>query len=307
MTGPLDADGAAELAIVERSGWPESRHLGAAVLVDADGAVVSSLGDPGALIYPRSALKLVQATAVELLGVVFDEEGTVLSAASHAGTPAHVAVVERMLAGAGLDASALRCPADWPGDAAARRAASEPLRITMNCSGKHAGFLAACAAHGWDTAGYLDPAHPVQRHVVETLERTAGERIAHLGVDGCGAPVPVLSLAGLARSASHTARAGTTLGDAILRHPWAIDGPGRSNTLTIERTGLVAKLGAEGVLVLVTPGGEAVAVKALDGAHRATTPVALELFVREGLLAREIADDALAAIADPWTHLRLAF
>ncbi|MFT4284729.1 MAG: asparaginase, partial [Protaetiibacter sp.] len=96
-------------------------------------------------------------------------------------------------------------------------------------------------------------------------------------------------------------------GDAILRHPWALDGPGRSNTVTIERTGLVAKLGAEGVLVLVAPGGEAVAVKALDGAHRATTPVGLELLVREGLLPRETADETLAALADPWTTLRVAF
>ncbi len=307
MTRPLDPSSSVELALVERSGLPESRHLGAAVLVDADGAVVRALGDAGALIYPRSTLKLAQATAVELLGVVLDEEQTVLSAASHAGTPAHVAVVERMLAAAGLDERALGCPADWPRDAAARRAATEPRRITMNCSGKHAGFLAACVAHGWDLEAYLDPEHPLQRHVLETVERVAGERIAHVGVDGCGAPLPTLSLAGLARAASHTARAGTTLGDAIRRHPWAIDGPGRSNTVTIERTGLVAKLGAEGVLVLVTPAGEAVAVKVLDGAHRATTPVALELLVGAGLLSRELADDTLEAIADPWTTLRVAF
>ncbi|QNO38550.1 asparaginase [Protaetiibacter sp. SSC-01] len=307
MTHPLDAAGSVELALVERSAVPESRHLGAAVLVDADGSVVRALGDSDALIYPRSTLKLAQATAVELLGVVFDEEQTVLSAASHAGTPAHVAVVERMLEGAGLDEDALGCPADWPGDAAARRAASGPRRITMNCSGKHAGFLAACVERGWDTADYLDTRHPVQQQVLTTVEALASETIRHVGVDGCGAPIPTLSLTGLARVASRTARGGTNLGDAIRRHPWAIDGPGRANTVTIERTGLVAKLGAEGVLVLVTPGGEAVAVKSLDGAHRATTPVGLELLVREGLLAREVADDTLAALADPWTTLRVAF
>jgi len=306
VTSPLDAAGSVELAVVERSGWAESRHLGAAVLVDADGALVRTLGDPSALIYPRSSLKLVQATAVELLGVVFDPEETVLSAASHAGTPAHVAVVERMLTGAGLDADTLRCPADWPSDPASRRAASAPAPITMNCSGKHAAFLAACAAHDWNLETYLDPTHPLQRHVLETIERTAGEHIEHVGVDGCGAPIPMLSLAGLARAASHTARAGTALGDAVRAHPWALDGPGRTNTVVIERTGLVAKLGAEGVLVVVAPGGEAVAVKSLDGAHRATTPVALELLVRENLLPREVADDALAAIADPFTRLRVA-
>src|SRR5690606_2464662 len=155
VTAALEASSSVELAIAERSGWPESRHLGAAVLVDAEGRVVRALGDPTALIYPRSTLKLVQAAAVELLGVVFDAEETVLSAASHSGTPAHVAVVERMLARAGLDASALRCPADWPSDPAARRTASGPQRITMNCSGKHAGFLAAAAARGWPLESYL--------------------------------------------------------------------------------------------------------------------------------------------------------
>jgi len=307
VSSPLDAANSAELAVVERSGWPESRHLGAAVLVDPDGAVVSAVGDSSALIYPRSALKLVQATAIELLGVVSDSPETVLTAASHAGTAAHVEVVERMLSKAGLDESHLRCPADWPSDPVSRSQAAQRRRITMNCSGKHAGFLAASAAHGWDLDSYLDPAHPVQRQVIETVERTSGERIAHLGVDGCGAPVPVLSLAGLARAASHTAREGTALGDAIRSAPWAIDGEGRANTVVIERTGLVAKLGAEGVLVLIAPGGAAVAVKSLDGAHRATTPVGLELLVREGLLAREVADDAIAAIADPFTTLRVAF
>jgi len=306
VTAALDAASSVELAVVERSGWPESRHLGAAVLVDADGRAVRALGDPTALIYPRSTLKLVQAVAVELLGVVFDAEQTVLSAASHAGTPAHVAVVERMLADAGLDASALRCPADWPGDPAARRAASAPLRITMNCSGKHAGFLAAAAAQRWPLESYLELDHPVQRHVRELTAQLAGEEPAHWGVDGCGAPVPVMSLVGLARAVSHTARAGTLLGDAIRAHPWAIDGPGRSNTVTIERTGLVAKLGAEGVLVLVTPTGESVAVKVLDGSQRATTAVGLELLVREGLLARELADETLTALA-PAAELRVSF
>ena len=307
MTAALDAASSVELAVIERSGWVESRHLGAAVLVDADGVVVRALGDPSALVYPRSTLKLVQAVAVQLLGVVFDPEQTVLSAASHAGTAAHVAVVERMLSQAGLDATALRCPADWPGDPAARRAASEPLPLTMNCSGKHAGFLAAAAAHGWPLESYLELDHPVQRQAQELTAELSGEQPAHWGVDGCGAPVPVMSLRALARAVSRTSRAGSLLGDAIRAHPWAIDGPGRANTVTIERTGLVAKLGAEGVLVLVTPAGDAVAVKSLDGAHRATTLVGLELLAREGLLTQEVADETAAVLAPAWTTVRVSF
>ncbi|WP_187265001.1 asparaginase [Homoserinibacter sp. GY 40078] len=305
MTALLDPASSVELCAVWRSEVPESRHLGAAAVVDPDGTLLASLGSPDALIYPRSTLKLVQATAVELAGVVLDQVATALTAASHAGTPRHVEVVRRILDHAGLDESSLRCPADWPADPVARRAADAPRPITMNCSGKHAGFLAACVANGWDTEGYLDPAHPMQRHVLELTSSLAGETLSTLGIDGCGAPVPLMSLVGLARAASRTARSGTALGDAIRSHPWAIDGPGRANTVTIEKTGLVAKLGAEGVLVLVTPDGASVAVKALDGSHRATTPAGLELLVREGLLARSTADAVLAEIGTP--GLRVSF
>ena len=165
----------------------------------------------------------------------------------------------------------------------------------MNCSGKHAAFLAACRHVGWPTDGYLDPAHPLQRAIVVTIEELCGERVEHTGVDGCGAPVHALSLTGLARGIGAISRRGGRLPAAILQHPWALDGPGRANTVTIEQTGLIAKLGAEGVLVLATPGGEAVAVKILDGSARVTTLVGLELLVREGLLERIAADRVLAA------------
>lgn len=298
-SAPLGLAGSVELAVIERSGVPESRHLGAAVLVDADGRVLEALGDPGALIFPRSAVKPVQATAVLRTGLDLAGEELVLAAASHAGTPAHVAVVERMLAAAGLDETALRCPADWPMDSRARTAASEPRRITMNCSGKHAAFLAAAVRGGWSTDDYLDPSHPVQVAVAETLAELAGEPVAHWGVDGCLAPTPVISLAGLARSFSRVVTSGSALPDAMRAHPWAVDGPGRENAVTIEHTGVAAKIGAEGVLVLATEGGQAVAVKTLDGAGRVRTPVGLELLVRAGLLERERADAVVALIAEP--------
>ena len=221
-----------------------------------------------------------------------------LAAASHAGTPAHVAVVERTLVGAGLGETALHCPFDWPLDAESRRAATAPRRITMNCSGKHAAFLAASLHTGWGTDNYLDPAHPMQRAIASTVEELAGERIVHTGVDGCGAPISALSLAGLARATGRAAGGDTRLASAIRRHPWALDGPGRVNTVTIEQTGLVAKLGAEGVVVLATASGEAVAVKVLDGSSRATTLIGLELLVREGLLARDLAEGVLDATRD---------
>jgi L-asparaginase II len=299
-----------ELAVLERSGEIESRHLGAAVLVDADGSILDALGDPSALIFPRSAVKPLQATAVLGTGLPLAGEELVLAAASHAGTPAHVAVVERMLASAGLDEGALQCPADWPLDGAARAAVTPPAgpgprRITMNCSGKHASFLAASVHAGWSTADYLEPAHPMQQAVATTIAEYAGERIAHWGIDGCNAPTPVISLTGLARSFGRLAASGSPLPGAIIAHPWAIDGPGRDNTVTTEETGLIAKVGAEGVLVLATTSGQSVAVKTLDGANRVRTLVGLELLVRAGLVARDRADAVLAVTLDP--GLRVAF
>jgi L-asparaginase II len=175
----------------------------------------------------------------------------------------------------------------------------------MNCSGKHAAFLSASVHAGWSTADYLEPTHPMQRAVATTMADYAGETISHWGIDGCNAPTPVISLTGLARSFGRVAASDSPLPPAILAHPWAIDGPGRENAVTIEETGLLAKVGAEGVLVLATTDGQAVAVKTLDGAIRARTMIGLELFVRAGLVPRERADLVLAATLEP--GLRVAF
>jgi L-asparaginase II len=301
----LTAAGCVELAVVERADIAESRHLGAAVLVDADGSVLESWGDAGALIFPRSAVKPLQATAVLSSGVELGGEQLALASASHAGTPAHVAVVEGMLSAVGLDEDALQCPADWPLDSAARTDATSRRRITMNCSGKHAAFLTAAVHNGWSTGEYLDPSHPVQQAVASTIEHLAGERVSHWGIDGCNAPTPVITLTGLARSFSRIVTSESPLVGAMHAHPWAIDGPGRENAVTIAETGILAKVGAEGVLVLATGTGQAVAIKTLDGANRARTAVGLDVLVRAGLLARERADAVLAVVGEP--GLRVVF
>src|SRR4051794_6486412 len=108
MPSPLSAAGCVELAVIERAGLVESRHLGAAVLVDADGSVLESWGDAGALIFPRSAVKPLQATAVLGTGAALAGEQLALATASHTGTPAHVAVVDGMLSAVGLDETALQ-------------------------------------------------------------------------------------------------------------------------------------------------------------------------------------------------------
>lgn len=297
----------AELATVERSGFVESRHFGAAVVVDASGTVIREIGDSSADVFGRSTLKLLQAIAVLRSGVDLADERLVLASASHAGTPRHVRVVHDMLDSAGLDEAALGCPPAWPTDADAafdaRAAGAGPTPITMNCSGKHAAFLLGCARNGWSLDGYLDREHPLQRLVRSTIEDFTGDAVAGVGVDGCGAPVFATTLAalatGIARVSGGTDAHSAALTAAILAHPWAIDGPGRANTVVAERLGIVAKGGAEGVMVMGTTDGTAVAVKVIDGSPRATTLVALELLVSVGAIGRADADSAIDATTNP--------
>ncbi|MES2093981.1 MAG: asparaginase [Actinomycetota bacterium] len=294
MRHPLGSAGVVELAVLSRSGLDESRHLGAAAVVSADGTIARSLGDVDALVYGRSSLKFFQAIAVLRSGVPLTGAQLVLATASHAGTAAHVRVVQELLARAGVDEDALQCPLDWPLDSAARSTASAPARITMNCSGKHAAFLLACAQNDWPTASYLDPEHPLQRLICATIEEFSGESVAHVGVDGCGAPVFATSLRALATAVGRVSAgkdpAAALLTSAVLAEPWAIDGPGRANTVVIEQLGLLTKGGAEGVIVMAAPDGTAVALKMLDGGARATTLVALGLLASVGAIAVEDAD-----------------
>ena len=205
-----------------------------------------------------------------------------------------------ILAAAGLGESDLGCPAAWPTDTATRdelvRELGQPERMRMNCSGKHATMLLACTANGWDTATYLDPGHPLQVHIREVIERLTGAKITTTAVDGCGAPVHAMSLSALARA---THRIGTSserspfalhrtagaLVRAVRENPWAIDGPGRPDTIAIEHLGVFAKGGAEGVMIMVAPNGATVALKLLDGNGRAATAIALALLTRVGALS----------------------
>lgn len=294
MSHPLDPSGVVELAVLERSGLDESRHLGAAIVISPDGSIARSLGDADAVVYGRSSLKPFQAIAVLRSGVSLDGPQLVLATASHAGTPAHVRVVRQLLARAGLGEEALQCPLDWPLDSASRAVASAPARITMNCSGKHAAFLLACVENDWPTESYLAKAHPLQQLIRETVEEFTGEPVGHVGVDGCGAPVFATSLRGLAAAVGRVSAgadpSAARLFRAVRADPWAIDGPGRANTVVIEQLGLLTKGGAEGVIVMGAADGTAVALKMLDGSARATTLVALALLASVGAISIEDAD-----------------
>ncbi|PJJ61556.1 asparaginase [Compostimonas suwonensis] len=288
-----------ELAVVERNGFVESRHAGSAVIVSADGEVLRVLGNGQAPVFPRSSMKPFQAIAVMASGVELEGAEATIATASHAGTPAHLDLVRGLLARAGLDESALACPADWPLDGASRNAliaaGGGKSPICMTCSGKHAAMLLACVQNGWSTTDYLDPRHPLQAKVRDVLERLTGDKVGHLGIDGCGTPIYGMSLTALARGVARISgsspsspfalyRSAGVLVRSVRENGWAIDGPGRANTLVVERLGVFAKWGAEGVMVMSAPNGTTVALKVLDGNTRAVTIVALRLLQDAGAL-----------------------
>ncbi len=261
------------VAIADRSGYDESVHFGAVVVLDADGTVLSSMGDPSVPIYPRSSNKPIQAEAMLRLGLRLDSRELALACASHDGTIAHLAVVERILAGAGLTAEALANTPDFPLDDLTAEgllaAGGRRTPIQMNCSGKHAAMLATCVVNGWDIDAYLDPMHPLQRALTERIAELAGG-VVHVGVDGCGAPAHVVSLIGLATGFRSIAVAQGAVWEAITTHPELVGGERRDVTRLIKLVpGLLAKDGAEGVFAAALPDGRAAAVKISDGSSRA--------------------------------------
>lgn len=290
---------AVELAVVERSGFVESRHAGSAIVLDPDGGVLTALGAVDTPILPRSSMKPMQALASVSAGASLEGAHLAVATASHSGTDRHVALVTDILTAAGLAEDALQCPPSWPGDAAARdemtRELIAPQRVRMNCSGKHAAMLLACVASGWDTAGYLDPQHPLQIHIREVVERLTGTKITATAIDGCGAPVHAMTLGALARALHRIGassesspfalhRSAGALVRAVRENPWVIHGPGQPDSIVTERLGVFAKHGAEGVMAMIAPNGTTVVLKMLDGSTRAGAVTALTLLVRAGAL-----------------------
>jgi L-asparaginase II len=278
------------LAHYVRGGFVESVHRASVAVVAPDGTTVMALGDVDSPVFPRSANKPLQVLAMVRAGLKLAPELLSLACASHSGEPFHLEGVRRILAGYGLTEADLQNTPDLPVDEQERESrirtglGKEP--IAQNCSGKHAAMLATCVVNGWDTTTYRDPAHPLQVAIAATVEELTDDPIFATAVDGCGAPVMAVTLAGLARGFGRLASAdpGTPeadVSDAIRSYPAYLGGTRRDVTALIEATpGLIAKDGAEAVYAVGLADGRGVAMKVADGCPRAK-PVILVAVLRK--------------------------
>jgi L-asparaginase II len=290
----------------------ESVHRGAWVLVDTAGAVIDGSGDPDQLVYPRSSTKSIQAlalveTAADALGVSDAEIAVAIS--SHNGETIHADAARSLLARAGNTESDLQCGPQRPAGAGND---VDPERILNNCSGKHAGMLAAASRLGDDAAAYLDPASAVQGRIAEAIMAMTGADPARVStaIDGCSAPtyrLPLAALAtGLARMANPAdlpdtrATACARITRAAAAHPELVAGTAvprfDTDVIAASEGTIFAKSGAEGVQTIgVVGGGVGFAAKIDDGNPRSVHRLALAVLDAHGHLPAEV-----AAALGPW-------
>ena len=291
------------LAEAVRGNWVENRHRGAFIIVDADGSVIASGGDVDRPVFPRSAIKSMQALAI------FDRhaidrfhhtpEELALACASHHGEDEHVGNVAHFLERMGLSVADLECGAHMPTNAKARdalRAAGrDPSPLHNNCSGKHSGMLSVALAMGVPTEGYVAREHDVQRAVRAAVEYVIGEDLTEdrCGTDGCSIPTWAAPLRAWARGfarmatgrgldAGH-AQGAQMLFDAATSHPHLVAGTGHLDTLVMEafKGRLMQKGGAEGVQCgAIRDKGWGYALKCDDGNMQASHVMVAALLLK---------------------------
>ena len=275
------------LAKVTRGDLVESLHLGHLIVLNADGSTYLSKGSPELPIYPRSAIKSLQAAAMLKAGLKVEENELAIICASHSGSQSHIDLVTKMLTSRGLSTSQLKNAVDKPlGEKEKISWGEKPAsQLAQNCSGKHAGMLITCQQNGWDMNAYLELDHPLQIAIKSEIEELSGEKVSATSVDGCGAPLFAISLIGLAKAISNLVKSKEDLYQqrvlACTKFPELVAGDGRLTTRMMRAVpGLFMKEGAEGVQVCALSDGRVIAIKIIDGSWRPVAPIVMEIFMR---------------------------
>ncbi len=304
---------------IHRGNVVESRHRVSFAVAGSDGQVLLARGKTNRPVFPRSAVKMLQAISLVETGAAdhfhLTAQELSLACASHNGEPRHVDAVTTWLEKLGLSPMDLECGAHLPSHAPSMEnllsAGDTPSALHNNCSGKHAGMLTLAKHLGVATKGYSRPDHPVQELIADTLKAMSG--IAELpapAIDGCGIPTFAIPLDNLALAMARFAaparlptkrqKACHRIAEAMRQHPEMVAGLERPCTLIMQALpGVVAKTGAEGVYTAAWPDRAlGIALKVEDGATRASSVALLALLDRLGAI-----DDGarrhLQAVATP--------
>ena len=297
------------LVEVIRGSEVESRHRGAVAVCDAYGKAVMSLGDVEVPVFPRSAVKIIQALPLMESGAAdsfgFSAKELALACASHSGEAGHVETALGMLKKAGKTGADLECGAHWPFEQqvliAMAASGNKPTAAHNNCSGKHAGFICTACHEGIDPVGYVGQGHKIQQNVRLAMQEVTGfpHEVDHYGTDGCSIPtysVPLKNLAqGFAKMATGKglapirAKSARRLLEACMAEPWYVAGTGRADTNLMQagKGRVFVKVGAEGVYCGAVPElGLGFALKSDDGSERAAVSMIA------GVLAKLLKSDA---------------
>jgi L-asparaginase II len=233
-----------------------------------DGTVVAEAGDPAPVASLRSSAKPFQAIPLACAYESLSEDELAIASASHFGTPEHLAAVRRLLAATGGSEDELDC---------GLQSGRPPQPVFHNCSGKHAGMIAVCRAHGWPVEGYRQADHPLQLALLDEIAAAAGvgpDEVA-TGLDGCGVVCFGLSLEQAAAAFSRLDRleGGNRIASSMRARPVLIGGEGATDTeLMRAQPEWLAKAGAEGLMCAASSDGIGLAVKVADGNSRALRP-----------------------------------
>ena len=275
--------------IVRRGDVVEATHVVHAVAV-RDGAVIEQAGDAQRQAYLRSSAKPFQALPLVRARDDLTTEEIAIASASHLASPEQLAAVRSLLAKAPAGEDELEC------GTAGSEAVPTPLQ--HNCSGKHAGMLALCRAHGWASGGYRLATHPVQHACLAEIASASDVPDAEIptAVDGCGVLTFALPLERMALlfSRLEQVEGGAVVAAAMRTHPELIRGPVAADSLLMrELEGWTAKGGAEGLMCAVGPDGLGIALKVEDGSMRAMRPALAEFLRRLGLETGELGEEPL--------------
>lgn len=283
------------LFVVTRGRIMESIHYGSIAVVDSNGKLIASHGDPQTVAFLRSSAKpfqvlpFVERGGAEHFG--FTARELALACASHEGSEMHVQAVRQLQEKIGIDEHSLQCGSHMPGDVKELKSlivhGRSPTTNHNNCSGKHTAMLAHAKMRGLPLENYLDIDHPVQEEILTCFAEMCGVNAeqVEIGIDGCSAPnfaVPLFNAAlafarmcdphGLSETRAAACR---TITSAMTSHPEMVSGYGEfdQQLMNAGQGNVVCKRGAEGFQIIgLLPGvmgagspSVGIAIKVSDG------------------------------------------